>query len=513
MSKTLRKYQQEAINACLKRLSEGINKSIIVLPTGAGKTFMATQLVEIGQFKRVLFCVDAEELADQAGIAFLKEKFDDSLIKYIEDIGFIEYVRKGGVYAGSDYKVGLIKAEIFQPHGSVVIASLQTLWRRLDKLNPDDFDLIIIDECHIATAKRIIQSINFFTPKLLLGITATPIRSDGVSLNNVFQEIVYDYPIKTAVEEKYLCELDAIRVKTNVSLDKVHTLGGDLNEKELANEVDTQARNILVADSYLKYANGKQAIGYTVNIQHAIHLAEVFAEKGIKATAISSNEELTGDRSLKVRQFKDRKIDVVFNCGILVKGFNHDNVGCIIHACPTKSLTKWLQATGRCTRLKDEEYVKKFGQQATILDIVDSTNKHSLINAWNLDSGLPPEERTFITTENRNKLIEDRLRKSSKIDSKTDKDERIDLLTLPRVKLNLSPKMSEPATLAQLNAIKNWGFNIEDVAYTKQQINEIFMSQPATDKQVNFLKAKGFKIDGFVSKAVAIKAFDMLNNK
>jgi len=484
-----------------------------VLPTGAGKTFMAAKLTEIGEFKRVLFCVDAEELAEQAGIAFLREKFDESLINYIEKMGFIDYVRKGGIFAGNEYKVGLIKADVFQPHGSVVIASLQTLWRRLDKLNPDDFDLIIVDECHIATAKRIIQSINFFTPKLLLGITATPIRSDGVSLSNVFQEIVYNYEIKTAVEEGYLCQLDAIRVKTNVSLDNVKTLAGDLNEKQLANEVDTQARNILVADSYLKYANGKQAIGYTVDIAHAIHLAEVFIEKGIKATAISSNEELTGDRSEKVRAFKDRKIDVVFNCGILVKGFNHDNVGCIIHACPTKSLTKWLQATGRCTRLKDEEYVKKFGQQATILDIVDSTSRHSLINAFNLDAGLDPEDRVFITQEKRNKLIEDRLRRSAKIETNRDKDEHVNLLTLPRVKLNLSPKMSEPATLAQLNAIKNWGFNIIDVAYTKQQINEIFLSQPASEAQVNLLRIKGYKVDGFVSKAQAIKAFDEINNR
>jgi len=487
VSRQTRPYQQKAIDASLKRLSEGVTKQIISIPTGGGKTYVCVKLSEQGNFKRVLFCVDAEELAEQAALAFLREKFDDSLIKHIEDVGFINYIRNGGLLAGNEYKVGLIKADVFQPHGNVVVASLQTLHNRLNRLNPDDFDLMIIDECHGATANTVVKSINFFKPKLLLGVSATPRREDNMQLGNVFDEIVYDYGIKQAVDEKYLCEINAIRVSTNISLDKVKTIGGDLNEKQLSQEVDTLVRNNMVADAYLKYAKGRQTIGYSVDIKHAIHLAECFVEKGIKATAISSKEELTGNRTQKVKDFKLGKYEVVFNCGVLVKGFDFPNVGAIIHACPTKSLTKWLQATGRCLRLKDEEYVKKFGQNAILIDIVDSTTRHNLVNAWELDREKKAEDKVFITSENREKLFEAQ-RKRAKLEHTRMEDEFVNLLRLPKPKISSSIRMKEAATDAQINWIKSLGYDTDNQSYSKEMCSQIIMDLPCTEKQLSYLK-------------------------
>jgi superfamily II DNA or RNA helicase len=492
-------FQHNAVDASLAALKRGVRKQIVSLPTGTGKTVTCVLLGEKGQFKRILFCVDAEELVEQAAIAFLREKFDDSLISHIEEQGFIDYVRKGGIFAGGEYKAGLIKADIFQPHGNVVVASLQTLRNRLHLLDPAEFDLIIIDECHIAGAKTIQNTLAHFTPELLLGVTATPFRADNVDLGSIFDEIVYEYNIADAIREGYLCELDAVRVKTNINIDSVHTLGGEFKQNELAAEVDVLERNLLVADSYLKYAKGRQMIGYAVDINHAIHLAEACEQKGIKAIAISSKEELTGDRSQQVKDFKAGKYDIVFNCGILVKGFDMPNLGGVIHACPTKSLVKWKQATGRCTRLKDAEYVKKWKQEALIIDVVDTTKNHNLINAHNLDKELDIEDRVYITSEKREKLLEARKRR---IEGKTDKDERVQLLPIrtPKYKTKIA---SEPIDEVQFAHLQKMGYEPELNTYTKENYREITGSFPALPEQLAELKQFGFDMNSPITRGQA----------
>lgn len=493
ITKQLRPYQMQAIRTSLDKLKMGVTKQIISIPTGGGKTFVAVKLAELGEFKRVLFCADAEELIEQSAFAFLKENIGESSLKNIEDKGFLNYIRDGGKF--KDYSVGVIKADLFMPEGNVCIASLQTLYRKLDLLDPNMFDLVIVDECHIATAKTYLQSINFFNPKLLLGISATPARFDNMNLGNVFQEIVYTYSIRDAIRDKYLTEIDAIRVKTQISLDNIKTVGGDLNEKQLSLEVNTERRNNLVAESYIKYAKGRPAIGYTVDIQHAIDLTDVFIKHGINATAISSKQDLTGDRTRKVKDFKEGKYDVVFNCGVLVKGFDFPDVGCILHCCPTKSLTKWVQSTGRCSRLKTEKYVSKFGQNAILIDIVDSTSRHNLVNSWTLDRDLDPEERVFISQEKRDKLIAARI---AKIEGVHSEDKIIKLYQLPKTFISTSYRMQEEASEKQLNWIRNLGYDVDSIEYTKEMATRIISELAAKQTEIEWLKFKGYDVVGRV---------------
>lgn len=490
-------------------LKRGVSKVIVSIPTGGGKTFVCVKLSEIGRFKRVLFCVDQEELAEQAALAFLREKFDDSLINHIEEVGFIEYIRKGGILAGNDYKVGLIKADVFQPNGDVVICSLQTLHKRLHLLNPDDFDLVIVDECHIATANTIVKSLNFLTPKLLVGVSATPFRADGVSLGDVFDEIVYEYDILDGIRDGYLCEIDAVRVKTNIDIDGVKTKGGDLNEQQLSQTVDCLERNNLVAQSYLKYGKGRQFIGYSVDIAHALNLAEACQNYGINATAISSDEKRTGNRTQKVKDFKDGKYDIVFNAAVLVKGFDFPNLGGVIHACPTKSLVKWKQGTGRCTRLKDENYVKQFGQKAILIDIVDTTSRHNLINAFNLDKGIEPEKRTYITSENRNKLITAR---NAKIEAKHNKDERIQLLPIYTPKWKTNIKATIGIGEVEKKLLANMGYDVVNSTFTQESFREIVGSLPATSDQLRELKKWNFDVSQPITRSQASYSLWMFQN-
>jgi superfamily II DNA or RNA helicase len=524
MTKKPRKYQIESINAITSKLEQGVDKQLLCLATGAGKTFTAVNIAN--RFKSVLFVVDSEELLEQAAFAFLREKFDSSFLKHIQESGFVDYVRGGGLFAGNEYKVGLIKADVFQPHGNVVFCSAQTLHRRIDRLDPNMYDLVIIDECHVFLSKSYFKGVTHFTPKLRLGLTATPYRLDGLPLSDLFSEIVYEYNIDSGIKDGYLVELNAIKVSTNCSLDSVKTLGGEFNQRDLSNEINTLARNNHIAESYLKYANGRKTLGFGIDIQHCLDLVEAFKEKGINASAVSSDEERTGSREQKIKDFKEGRLDVLFNTNILTKGFDEPSVSCIITAAPTKSLARFLQCLGRGTRTlpgtidgleTPEERIAAINKSAKkdciILDITDVTTKHSVINCWEIDKQKPIEDRIFVSRENKEKLLLERLKRNVKLQHSRTDDEKVNLLSLPKIKINKSWRMEGDATPAQLAAIAKWGYDIENTHYSKTMVAEIFGKQECTDKQKKYLAWKGYDVSGFVSVEVASAAFKEIKEK
>lgn len=513
MSKALRPYQSEAHEISIKEYNAGITKQLLVLMTGAGKTFLTIKLLERYGFKRVLWLSFQEELVSQSAMAFIREKFDDEFYNQIKEIGFINFMREGGLFNVPDFKIGCIKADIWRPDGHVVMGSVPTLHRRLDKLSPDYYDCIVCDESHLFGSVTSIKVLNHFKPKLLLGLTATPTRADGVMLCDIFEKIVFEYSLDKGIRDGYAAEMDAVRVKTSCSLDRVKTTAGELNLSDLSNEVNTLARNQLIVDSYKKYAEGRQCMAFCVDIEHAIHLSEVFKSNGYNCEAVSSNEELTPDRNVKIERFKRGQIQILTNVNILTTGFDHPNTGAIIMACPTKSLTKYLQAVGRGARLKDKEFVEKFGQKCIVIDIVDATTRHSLVNAWELDKQKPVEDRTFVTKENKEKLILDRLKKSVKLQHNRAEDEVVNLLKLPTLKISKSWRMEEDATPAQLAAIAKWGYDTTETHYTKSMIQEIFGQQEASSKQISYLRWKGYDTSGFVSVSVATAAFKEIRDK
>lgn len=172
-------------------------------------------------------------------------------------------------------------------------------------------------------------------------------------------------------------------------------------------------------------------------------------------------------------------------------GFDHVDTGVCVMARPTKSLTLYLQSVGRVARLKTPNFVSKFGQNAIILDIVDNTSKHNLINAWELDRQKPVEERTFVSREKKDKLLAERQRKL--LEHTRDKDERVALLKIPKLKVRYSGKWKESATEKQLEWIYSLGYP-KDSHYTKEQCNQIILSLPATEKQVGLVKYLGYNL-------------------
>ncbi|MES2395852.1 MAG: DEAD/DEAH box helicase [Bacteroidota bacterium] len=525
MAHKARYYQSEARQASSDALKRSVKTQMIVGATGTGKSKIGVDIAQ--DYRNVLWLNHNIELIEQNAITFLAEQFDFSK-EYVEN-GF--NIRGGLVSllkAKRDTEdafatlvqdnIGIIKEDLLITNKRVTIASVQTIWRRLNQLPPDLFDLVIVDECHHAGAVTWTMILNHFNPILRLGLTATPWRAiDDLTLDDLFEEIVYEYPIVKAIKDGNLCKPTGIKVKTSTSLDKVHNQGADFNQKELAEKVNSPERNYLVVNSYIKHALGRPFIVFCVNVEHVTDLCAAFNEKGVKANYVVGDTDLTPERKNIINDFKnqnfiDNEAEGLVNCLIATEGFDYLDAGCIILAAPTKSKTRFYQTVGRGLRLKTEKYVEKFGQGCIILDVVDNTTKHRVITCESEDALLPVEDRIFISDENRAKLMDAKAKREAMVNLVERKeDEVFELFPLP--KIPRFKRCNDPASEAQLQRIKKLGYNIEENTFSVMQVNDIFMNQPAPKQQIDFLSEAGYDISRGVTVIEAQLAITELSKR
>lgn len=525
MKREIRYYQQEAYDAVFAAMKRGRKRVLITMPGGTGKTFTCANIIK--EFGRKLWITHEESLAEQSAIAILTEMGilpEQVIIDTINHHeGLINLLSKKPFYLGDNARiihnsVGIIKAELFDIDKPLVVASAQTLYKRLSKIPPDWFDVAVCDEGDLFGSKSFKEPLDTLTPKLIIGATATGFRTDGMLMEDIFEEIVYDYPIEQAIKDGYLTEINAIVVRTSTDLSDVHSLGGDFNQKELVEKVDTLERNNLIVNKYIEYCSGQQFICFGADVQHVINLHEAFKMKGIKTAYVVSDKdkmEIGTDRKSIVRAYKAGEIIGLVNFNIFSAGFDHKDCGCVILGCPTQSKRKFLQQLYRVTRLKTKSFVDKFGQIGTVLDIVDGTSKHKLINTHELDKGKPIEERVFLSKENKQLLLDAKAEREKKyVTTYRKEDKKVDLFKLPEIKISDSLRMGEMATQAQLDQIAKWNYDTTNTVYTKRMISEIFGKQPASTKQIALLKIKGYDVDNkFVSVAEAAAAFKEILNR
>ncbi len=530
-SKQIRYYQSEAISAVINALRRGVKNQILCMATGTGKTFTAAKIIralkEIGITGPTCWGTHTEELCEQSAKALIAEL---ELMPYLEMLhlvnshdGVIELVKnasRGGFFLDPKTKlisdqIGIIKADVFVIDKPFVVCSMQTLHNRLDRISPEHFDVFVADECHTYMSRTFRKSLEFFNTKLRLGLSGTPFRMDGMLMSDIFDEIVYDYPIDKGMADGFLCKIDAIQIRTSIDLDAVHTMAGEFNQKELTITVNTLVRNNAIANAYLEHANGRKFIAYCVDIEHAKDLCEAFVEKGIKCAVMVSDKEITSDRKGLLDEFENGDLMGLMNVGMLVTGNDFKDLGCTISTAPTKSKVKFLQGpVGRLTRLKSDEFVSKFGQVGVLIDVVDNTTKHKLINTFTLDKDLPVEKKVFISEKNRQMLLDVKFKREHSFTTAVRlQDIKVDLFQLPKVEIFENMRTKEPATQKMLDWIAKWGYDIINVAYTKKMCMDIIASQPASDKQIGFLKWKGYDVSNGVTITEADLAFKEIKAK
>lgn len=496
MKKSERSYQIEGRESVYAALHKGTKNLLMVLATGLGKTFVAIKTVSDPRLnaKRVLWLTHTEELIEQSSKAILVDLIGPEVIETIDNNeGLLSLLRRKRTMYDTETElsikesIGVIKRDLFEIDRPFVVASIQTIYNRLDLIDSDHFDVIVIDEAHMAAANTWTKSIEHFDVKLRLGLTATPDRLDGLSLSDLFDTIVFERDIKFGIDNNFLCELDAYRIKTNVNIGNVKRQAGDFNQKELEALVDTDERNNLIVKEYIQRASGRQFIAFCVNINHAQRLADAFNEAGISTSFVVGEKEVCQDRKERIDDFMNGGYVGLTNVNILTAGFDYPEVSCIIMARPTQSKTLFMQAIGRGTRLKKGKF-----KDCLILDIVDNSGKHSLINTWTLDKGSRFEDKIFMSKEKVLAAIEERdsQRKMKEIES----TKRINLLKLPDVVFYDTYNTREAATEEQLKLAKSFGFDVENNHFTKGQIIELIAKLPASPVELDFMTKHGYDV-------------------
>ena len=345
----LRPYQRAAIDAVLAARRAGKRRLLVHLPTGAGKTVIFSHLASLAR-RQVLVLAHREELLSQARDKLQRALGGEAVVA----------IERGALRAPADARV--------------LVCSIRSLHEaRLAKvLQGRDVGLIVYDECHHAAADdnlRVLRQLGVFEPAFtgtLLGFTATTSRGDGQGLDAVFEEIVYSRALPELIDDGFLAPLRGYRIATTADLRQLSSTGADFDEEQLGEAVDIEERNALVARSIQELARDRRTIAFCVTVNHARHLAHALNALGVPAGIVHG--AMAHDvRAQALADFREGRVPVLTNVGVLPEGFDDPGVSCVAMARPTRSEGLYAQCVGRGTRLHPGK------TDCLILDFVDLT--------------------------------------------------------------------------------------------------------------------------------------------
>lgn len=344
------KFQIEALENLKKLRNSNHNKALIIAATGIGKTFLSAFDVKQFQSNKTLFVVHREEI----------------LLKSLDTFKKVIDNKSMSIFKGKDKE---IKSDI-------IFASQQTLHRNLDLFKEGEFDYIIIDEAHHATANTYLKIINYFKPKFLLGMTATPERMDGFNVLELFENnIAIDKRLKEAIDSDLITTFHYFGIS---DIESINITDNDFNNLEILSKklmINKRVNYIIEQINIYKYDGPKMfCIGFCVNIEHAKYMSEEFNKRSIVADYIVSTMN-TNQRQNLINRFQDEKdpLCVLFVVDIFNEGVDIPNINLVLFLRPTNSPIIFLQQLGRGLRKNNS---KKF---LTVLDFISNYNKSFLI--------------------------------------------------------------------------------------------------------------------------------------
>lgn len=299
----LRPYQKECIDAIPERGSY-----LVQMATGLGKTVTFAAMPRRG---RMLILSHRDELVHQP-------------VKYF------------------DVPVGIEQAGSHSSGEEVISASVQTLVRRLNRFAPEMFDTIIVDEAHHSAAPTYRKILSHFTPRLTLGFTATPNRGDGVGLEDIFEDIIFERDLEWGIKNGYLSDIRCIRCDIGYDLRGVASRLGDYAQDELEKAVNITSANKAIAEAYQRYSKGQTLI-FAVSVAHA---------KAIAAEIPGAEVVIGGeDRRDTIERYIRGKTRCIVNCMVFTEGTDLPMTETVIIARPTQNVPLYTQMVGRGCRL------------------------------------------------------------------------------------------------------------------------------------------------------------------
>lgn len=350
----LRPYQKEAKEAIFEQWDSGVSKTLLVLPTGCGKTVVFAKVTEecVRQGDRVLILAHRGELLEQAA---------DKLMKT------------------TGLGCALEKAES-SCHGSwfrVVVGSVQTLMRekRLNSFDPFYFNTIIIDEAHHCISDSYQRVLQHFPHAHVLGVTATPDRGDMRNLGAYFESLAYEYTLPKAIKEGYLSPIKALTIPLKIDMSSVSVQAGDFKASEIGTVLDPYLQGI--AEEMQKYCMDKKTVVFLPLVKTSQKFRDLLNQYGFRAAEVNGDSQ---DRAEILKDFDAGKYNVLCNSMLLTEGWDCPSVNCIVVLRPTKVRSLYCQMVGRGTRLSPETGK----DHLLLLDFLWHTERHELCHPASL---------------------------------------------------------------------------------------------------------------------------------
>lgn len=457
----LRPYQEEFVDAVRHDFEQGHRRVMGVGATGMGKTIVTSDLMKREQ-GNCLFLADAQELVQQNA-------------------------RKFTEYSGEPCGVEMAEEAAIPGIDRVVVATSQSLFRRLDKYPEDYFNLIVVDECHRNSMGDMAQAVfkHFSSYANILGVTATPFRSDRKKLGDFFEKISIEIGLARLIREGYLSRITIKSVPMKVDLSQINRKGADYAVEDLGAVIEpilTEAATQLVDHA----EDRKKIVIFLPLVKTSIRMTRILNDMGVKAVHVS------GDDKSAMRQFTHGDARVICNAQLLTTGWDCPEVDCVMVLRPTKSLSLYCQMVGRGTRISDGK------DDLLLLDPLFLTDDHKLIT---------PARLTASSQEQADAMME-------KVQEET--GESVDLLELDKdieeqraEALRTRMKQKERKKMRLVDAVE-FSLNCDDLETAEFEPEFGWEQEPPSEQQMAALDRAGIESHDIATRGQAAKVLDLI---
>lgn len=488
----LRPYQETARQKVQEEWEEGKKRTLLVLPTGTGKTIVFSKIIEdrVKKGERVLVIAHRGELLEQASDKLYKSTGLKTATEKAEQTSL-----------GSFYRV--------------VVGSVQTLQRekRLNQFPPEYFDTIVIDEAHHAISDGYQRVLKHFEDANVLGVTATPDRGDMRNLGSYFESLAYEYSLPEAIKSGYLSPIKALTIPLKLDLSNVKQQAGDFSTKDLGTALDPYLEQI--AEEMKKQCFNRKTVVFLPLVKTSQKFRDILNKHGFKAAEVNGE---SADREQVLKDYEEGKYNVLCNSMLLTEGWDCPSVDCVIVLRPTKVRALYSQMVGRGTRLAPGK------KELLLLDFLWHTERHELCHPANLiatdeavakkmtenieELGAPidleqaeqqaKEDVALEREESLAKQLSEMKRRKRKLVDPLQFEMSIQATELTDYVPSFGWQMSPP-TDKQVKALEKWGIfpdEIENAGKAEMLINRLVKRRDAglsTPKQIRFLENRGFQ--------------------
>lgn len=501
---SLRPYQEEGIESVLGEWKNGRNRTLLVLPTGTGKTVCFSKIAEscVKKGERVMVLAHRWELLKQA-----QDKIE--------------------AVTGIESAIEKAEMSALESDHPITVASMQTLVsdKRLNQYNSDYFGTIIVDEAHHIMSDGYQKIMNHFPHAKICGVTATADRGDKKDLGKFFDSLAYEYTLSQAIRDGYLVPIKALTVPLNIDITGVQISQGDYQLSGLGNALDPYLEQI--ADEMAVTCKDRKTVVFLPLIETSKKFRDLLIERGMLAEEVNG---MSDDREQILADYENGKYQVLCNSMLLTEGWDCPPVDCIVVLRPTKVRSLYSQMIGRGTRL----YPGK--KDLLILDFLWMTQKHDLCRPASLMSSkedvvkratkkLESGEETLLTDDffeeierdvmaEREAALAEELRKQRRKKRALVDPLQYAFSIMDTDLTDYEPEFgwqSKPATDKQLSALEKFGIDssvVQNVGQASLLMDKLINRSRAglaTPKQIRKLESYGFQHVGQWTKDDASK--------